>query len=109
MSRYKKEEIHMIDMSGRLKVKIIHEEYTSEDEKEWEDEIQEMNKKMEECMKRYEKNLKYLFTSAITDTQMPQKDADYFIREYSDKFIGRNPNNIQNRLQLYKKYLKGQD
>ena len=109
MRRYKKEEIHMIDMSGRLDMKIIHEEYTSEDEKEWEHEMLEMNKKMEERMKRYEENLKYLFTSAMADTQKPQKDADYFIREYGDKFIGRNPNNIQNRLRLYSKYLKGQD
>lgn len=106
MRRYKKEEVHMIDMSGRLEMKIIHEEYTSEDEKEWELEMLEMNRKMEERMKRYEEHLKYLFTSAVTDTQKPQKDADYFIHEYGNKFIGRNPDNIKNRLQLYNKYLE---
>lgn len=45
----------MIDMSGRLKVKVIHEEYTSADEEEWENEIKEMERKMEEHMQRYEK------------------------------------------------------
>ena len=57
MRKYKKEEIHRVDMSGRLQVKIIHEEYSSADEEEWEREIEEMNKKMEEHMKRYEENL----------------------------------------------------
>lgn len=109
MRKYKKEEIHRVDMSGRLQVKIIHEEYTSVDEEEWEREIEEMNKKMEEHMKRYEENLKLLFLSALSDTQKPEKDADYFIREYGDKFIGRNPDNIKNRLKLYNKYLKEQD
>ena len=96
----------MIDMSGRLKMKIIHEEYTSKDEKEWEHEMLEMNEKMEECMRRYEENLKRLFSSAISDTQNLEKDADYFIREYGERFIGRNPDNIKNRLQLYNKYLE---
>lgn len=106
MAKYKKQEVHMIDMSGRLKMKIVHEEFTSEDELEWECEMEEMQKKMEERMQRYEENLKRLFSSAMTDTQKPQKDADYFIREYSNKFIGRNPDNIKNRLQLYNKYLE---
>lgn len=104
--RYKKEKVHMIDMSSRLEMEIIHEEYTSEDEKEWEREIIEMDKKMEEHMRRYEENLKLLFSSAISDTQTPEKDADYFIREYGERFIGRNPDNIKNRLKLYNKYLE---
>ncbi len=109
MAKYKKQEVHMIDMSGRLKMKIVHEEFTSEDELEWEREMEEMNKKIEKCMQKYEENLKLLFSSAIADTQKPQKDADYFIHEYGNKFIGRNPNNIKNRLQLYSKYLEKQD
>ena len=92
MAKYKKQEVHMIDMSGRLKMKIVHEEFTSEDELEWEREMEE--------------NLKRLLSSAMADTQKPQKDADYFIREYGNKFIGRNPDNIKNRLQLYNKYLE---
>lgn len=106
MAKYKKQEVHMIDMSGRLKMKIVHEAFTSEDELEWEHEIEEMNKKMEDHMKRYEENLKRLFSYAMTDTQKPQKDADYFIREYGEQFIGRNPDNIKNRLKLYNKYLE---
>lgn len=108
MAKYKKQEVHMIDMSGRLKVRIIHEEFTQEDEEDWENEILEMNKKMEERMKRYEENLKYLFASAASDDKPLDKDADYFIKEYGQKFIGRNPENISNRLKLYNKYLGGQ-
>ena len=95
-----------IAISSRLEMEIIHEEYTSEDEKEWEREIIEMDKKMEERMRRYEENLKLLFSSAVSDTQTPEKDADYFIREYGERFIGRNPDNIKNRLKLYNKYLE---
>lgn len=106
MAKYKKQEVHMIDMSGRLKMKIVHEEFTSEDELEWEREMEEMNEKMEEHMQRYEENLKRLFSSAMTDPQKSQKDADYFIHEYGERFIGRNPDNIKNRLRLYNKYLE---
>lgn len=106
MAKYKKQEVHMIDMSGRLKMKIVHEAFTSEDELEWEREMEEMNKKMEEHIQRYEENLKRLFSSAMTDTQKSQKDADYFIHEYGERFIGRNPDNIKNRLRLYNKYLE---
>lgn len=107
MAKYKKEEIHMIDMSGRLKMKIVHEEFTSEDEEEWENEIIEMNKNIEDRMNRYENYIKMLFSSAISDENKPsEEDTDYFINKYSNKFIGRNPNNIKNRLQLYDKYLE---
>ena len=109
MAKYKKREVHMIDMSNRLNVKIIHEEYTQEDEIEWEKEIEEINRRMEERMQRYEENLKHLFSSAISDTEPPKKDADYFISEYGDKFIGRNPDNIKNRLKLYSRYLGEQE
>lgn len=110
MAKYKKEEIHMIDMSGRLKMKIVHEEFTSEDEIEWEEEIKEMNRKMEDRMKRYEDNIKLLFTSTVSDSnKLGEIDDDYFIHQYGDKFIGRNPDNIKNRIQLYNKYLKEQD
>ena len=95
----------MVDMSGRLKMKIVHEEYTSEDEREWEYEIEEINKSYEEHIKKYEDNLKKLLESALSDSEKPQKNADYFIDKYSDRFIGRNSENIKNRLELYKKYL----
>lgn len=110
MAKYKKQEVHMIDMSGRLKVKIVHEEFTQEDEKEWENEINEMQKKLEERMKRYDEYIKSIFISAHSDSYQPSdKDSDYFINEYSEKFIGRNSDNIKNRLELYRKYLGEQD
>lgn len=110
MAKYKKQEVHMIDMSGRLKVKIVHEEFTLEDEKEWENEINETQKKLEERMKRYDEYIKSIFISAYSDSYQPSdKDSDYFINEYSEKFIGRNSDNIKNRLELYRKYLEEQD
>lgn len=107
MAKYKKEEIHMIDMSGRLKMKIIHEEFSSEDEENWEKEIINIDKKIEDRMKRYEEHIKFLFTTAPLDENIDKnQNAEYFIKEYSEKFIGRNPNNIKNRLDMYKKYLE---
>lgn len=111
MAKYKKQEIHMIDMSNRLKMKIIHEEFTLEDEIKWEQEMEEMNNKIGQRMLRYEQEIKDLFlsTSGNSIVRNIEKNDDYFIKTYSDKFIGRNPDNIKNRLELYNKYLKEQD
>lgn len=111
MAKYKKQEVHMVDMSGRLKMKIIHEEFTSEDELEWECEMEEMNKKIEQRMLRYEQELRNLFISAANEPCIndSKRDDEYFIKTYGEKFIGRNPDNIKNRLELYNKYLEEQD
>lgn len=104
---YKKQEVHMIDMSGRLRVQIVHEEYTEEDEKKWEKEVAEMEENLEKRMERYEAEIKALFIEARSDTNTPKdKDAGYFIREYGEKFMDRNPQNIENRLKLYNKYIE---
>ena len=94
----------MVDMSNRLNMKIIHEEYTIEDELEWEREIEEMNKKMEEHMRRYEENLQLIFSTALSDTQSNEKDADYFIHKYGDRFLDRSSNNSDYFTKLYNKY-----
>lgn len=111
MAKYKKQEVHMIDMSGRLKMKIVHEEFTSEDELEWEHEVEEMNNKIEQHMKRYEQYIEKLFISAVNEPYIndAKRNDEYFIETYGDKFIGRNPDNIKNRLELYNKYLKEQE
>lgn len=107
MIKYKKEEVHRVNMCGRLEIKIIHEEIATSDETEWENEIARINEKMQKYMQRYEENLRTLISSALSDTQKyNNKDADYFIGEYSSKFIGRNPDNIKNRLDIYGKYLE---
>lgn len=111
MAKYKKQEVHMVDMSGRLKMKIIHEEFTSEDELKWEREMEETNAKIEQRMERYEQQIEKLFISVadkpcINDSQ---KNDEYFIKTYGDRFMGRNSNNIKNRLKLYSKYLKEQE
>lgn len=105
--KYKKKEVHMIDMTDRLHMKIVHEEYTSADEEEWENEMREMKRKIEERMQRYEEEIKILFTTTSLKSNNVDTDkmADYFIETYGDKFIGRNEANIQNRLRLYEKYL----
>lgn len=72
--------------------------------------INETQKKLEERMKRYDEYIKSIFISAHSDSYQPSdKDSDYFINEYSEKFIGRNSDNIKNRLELYRKYLGEQD
>ena len=111
MAKYKKEEVHMIDMSGRLKMKVIHEEFTSEDEEEWENEMREMYIKIEQHMQRYEEHIKEMFTSAYNNPNInyTEKNDEYFIKTYGDKFIGRNPDNIKHRIDLFNKYIKEQD
>lgn len=101
--------VHMIDMSDRLNVKIIHEDYTSEDLLEWENELKEMNQKMEERMRKYHEYFQLLIDAAISDTSIPEKDADYFINKYADKFSGRNQDNVKSRIEFYNKYLGEQD
>lgn len=111
MAKYKKQKVHMVDMSGRLKMEVIHEEFTYEDQLEWEHEMKEMSNKIEQRMLRYEEQIEKLFISAINEPYIndPKRDDEYFIKTYGEKFIGRNPDNIKNRLELYNKYLKEQD
>ena len=108
MIKYKKKEIHMVDISGRMQIEIIHEEYTPNDEEEWENEIKEINQKAEERMRKYEEKLQKMFITARSDAHSStEKDADYFIHKYGDRFIDRNSENIKNRLELFNKYLEG--
>lgn len=110
MARYKKQKVHMIDMSGKMSLNIVHEEYTQKDEEQWEREIDEIQKKLDERMVRYDNHIKSIIVAAHSDTYQPsEEDSKYFIKTYGDKFLGRNPNNIRNRLKLYSKYLKEQD
>lgn len=107
MAKYKKKIVHMIDMSDRLKMEIIHEEYTSADQEKWEEEIREINKKLEENMKKYEENIKIIIDSTISGAKRYEsgKDANYFIQKYGDNIS--NKNNIKNETDFYKKYLEG--
>lgn len=109
MAKQKKQTVHMIDMSNRLNVKIIHEEYTSEDLLEWENEPKEMNQKMKERARKYHEYFQLLIDAAISDTSIPEKDADYFINKYADKFSGRNQDNVKSRIEFYNKCLEEQD
>lgn len=106
MAKHKKQTVHMIDMSNRLNVKIVHEEYTLDDQKQWEEELKKIDKKNEERMKKYEEDFKLFIDSVISDTSVPKKDADYFIREYKDKFDGRNQDHVKNRIDFYNKLLE---
>lgn len=58
-------------------------------------------------MKIYEQQISELFTSAINNHYIEdnEKDANYFIETYGDKFIGRNKDNVKHKLKLYKEYL----
>lgn len=107
MSKYKKKTVRMIDMSERLKIEIIHEEYTLADQEEWEEETREIKRKLEENMKKYEENIKIIIDSTISGTKRYEssKDANYFIQKYGENIS--NKNNIKNKTEFYKKYLEG--
>ena len=106
MAKYKKKIVHMVDMSDRLEMKIIHEEYTLADQIQWEEEIREINRKSEENIKKYEENIRIIIDSAISGTKRyrADKDADYFIQKYGEN---SNRNNIKDKDTFCKKYLEG--
>ena len=107
MARYKKEEVHKVDMSRRWEIKIVHEEFTTADEKEWETELIETDERMRKAMQKYENHLRALIDAALSDTKKDEtRDADYFIKQYGERFIGRNPENIKNRVDMYNKYIE---
>lgn len=109
MAKYKKREVHMIDMSERLKIKIVPG--TDEEDKLWEEALKDIEQKIERRMQSYEKNLKEMIIAARSETyiEVTEDDSAYFIRKYSEKFIGRNPDNIKNRIEQYKLYINEQD
>lgn len=109
MRKYKKKEIHMIDMSRRLEVKIIHE--TVRDDESWQKEMELSEQRIEKQMIEYENHIRSLFNEALSQEVLfnSEEQSDYFIKKYGEKFIGRNFNNVRNRMELYNKYLKEQE
>nr|DAN13965.1 MAG TPA: Transcription factor Dp-1, Transcription factor sandwich, CELL CYCLE, TRANSCRIPTION.55A [Caudoviricetes sp.] len=110
MAKYKKREIHIIDMSGRLNVKIIHAETTAEDIEQAMKEYEESRLRIEKQMQDYEQHIKRMFIDATSEAHIHVtcNDADYFIKKYGEKFSGRNPKNIENRIKMYEKYIDGE-
>lgn len=108
MGKYKKKEIHIVDMSGKLNIEIIHTETTDEDIDRAMKEYEESRLRIEQRMKMYEQYIKQLFISASSEEHISVtvEDGDYFIEKYGEKFLGRNSKNIENRLALYEKYIK---
>lgn len=110
MTKYKKRRRRMIDMSDRWEMEVVHEEYTLEDETIWSNEMDEINKRAAERMKRYEYGLKTLFSSALSDgNTIREKDADYFIHEYGDKISEENSHDMDDILNFYNKYFEEQE
>ena len=109
MAKYKKKEIQIIDMSSRLRVKIV--ESTYEEERRHEEEFEEMQLKVEKRMIQYEKDIRNLLIEAKTESciKVTHKDTEKYIKKYNDEFSGKNSNNIQRRIQMIQKYLEEQD
>lgn len=73
----------------------IPKECTQKFEEQLEREIDEIQKKLDERMVRYDNHIKSIIVAAHSDTYQPsEEDSKYFIKTYGDKFLGRNPNNI---------------
>lgn len=109
MAKYKKREIHIIDMSGRLNVRIIHTETTAEDIEQAMKEYEESRLRIEKQMQDYEQHIRRMFIDATSEAHIHVtiKDADYYIDKYKNEFLGRNPKNIENRIKMYEKYIDG--
>ena len=109
MAKYKKREVHMIDMTNRLKVRII--EGTLDEDNRYEQEFEKMQYAIEERTRRYEKEIRDLVISANTETciKVTTNDTEYFIKKYNKEFIDKNPDNIKNRILMLQQYIEEQD
>lgn len=109
MSKKKKKDVHMIDMSARLNVKVVSA--TQEETIALQHELDEIEISVAKRMELYEKNLKNIISSVINEglNSQTEKDSMYFIEKYEDYIENRNHNNIKNRLEQYKLYIEEQD
>lgn len=109
MSKRKKKEIHMIDMTERINLRIVPG--TSQEDELLDIEMNEIQYAVEQRMRLYEKNLKEMIITATSETLISttEEDTKYFIETYSERFCGRNLDNIKNRIEQYKKYIEEQD
>lgn len=109
MSKRKKKEIHMIDMTERINLRIVPG--TSQEDELLDKEMDEIQYVVEQRMRVYEENLKEMIITATSETLISttEEDAKYFIETYSERFCGRNLDNIKNRIEQYQRYLKEHD
>ena len=109
MQKKRKHKIHMVDMSGRLNLEIFPA--TIEEEEIFRLELTEIEISVEKRMSLYEKNLKEMIISVMSEpiVTTTEQDSLYFIEKYEEFIKNRNSNNIKNRLEQYQLYLKGQD
>lgn len=109
MSKRRKKEMHFIDMSGHINLKIVPG--TPQEDELLEKELAEIQYIVEQRMQIYEDNLKKMIIEATSETLITttENDAKYFIEKYNKKFSGRNQENIKNRLEQYKLYIREQD
>lgn len=107
--RIKKQEVHYIDMSSRLHIKIV--ESTIEEENELQEDLDELQRAIEERMRQYEESVKRLIMEACTEPiiDTTEEKANYFIEKYKEQFKNRNQDNVQNRFKQYQKYIDKMD
>jgi len=106
MARKRKTEIHMIDMTSRMHIKIV--ETTIEEEDALQKELDDINIIIERRMKEYEDSLQKLIKSVETCDviDITEKDTDYFIENYKQRYKNRNIENIRKKMRDYLKLIE---
>ena len=71
-------------------------------------ELEEAQQTVEEQMQMYEDYLNRTIRKYMAETviEVTNKDTEYFIERYKEKFAHNSPENIQRRRELYKKLLE---
>lgn len=105
MSKKKKKNPTMVNMSARLNIKIAS---TIDDETdELNKDLAEIQITVERRMQSYEAEIKAMYISLLSESVIttPTRDSSYFIEKYQD-MIDRNAQNIINRMRRIQGYLQ---
>lgn len=109
MPKKKKKENHMIDISGRINIKVVAA--TAEEIEHFEHELRDIEMSVEKRMKQYEEEINRMMIEATSADiiTVTEEDALYFIETYEKIFVDRNSQNIINRLKQYLLCIKEQE
>lgn len=104
MSKKKKKDATIVDMSARLNVKILST--TSDEADILEKDLQEIEIIVEKRMQSYELEIREMILSTMNESIIvaSERNSSYFIERYQD-MIDRNNKNILKRMQTFQGYL----
>lgn len=105
MSKKRKKDSKMIDMSFKCNIRIVSS--SEEDDKTFYKELEELDISVEKRMERYEARIRATFQSALSEELITVTDHDssYFINTYGSMIENRNDENIKKRIAQYQAYL----